>query len=729
MLTAELEEVIVTAQKKSQDIQDVAGSVGTLLDDVFNELMSGGAHATALSGRVASLLVESSNGRLAPRVYLRGVGNVDFDVNASQPISFVYDDVVLENPVAKSFPLFDLQRMELLRGPQGTLFGRNTTAGVVKFVSNPPAETRETSIRLAVGQRGYRRGEIAISGPFGQQASGRIALLYDGMEDWIDNLAPGYQRQDAIGGYQDFAIKAAVKWETNDRLDLGFDFKWRDMSDGTPSVFYGNVVKPGTNELVESFKVDQVFLDAAENHFQHVDQWGVTLNVNYLLENAKLVSITGIHSIGSYLSRGDVDGGYGSVYAGVLPSGPRPGVPFDAQTADGIDGHMQLTQELRIEGSTGDREWRLGAYRFSEDLVIETFNYDSVINPGAQNGYVRQDQTTSAWALFGTYDAYASDRVTVTAGLRYSVDDKRFESQRYESPLSFLGIGGVHPPTINRKAKVLTWDFRSLIELNDQINAFARLAKGHRAPSAQGRLLFQDEISIGETEVNHSIELGLKSLLLDRRLRLNATVFKYVVDDFQVTKIGGAANLSELINLNELHGSGFEVEGDFLLNAELYFTFAISFNSSEIDDPNLTVNGCGSAAHLNGCTVQDPQSLNGEYSIHGNSLYNTPKNIFSGTANYIHVTTWGDLTWSLDSVWRSDVRFTLYESVENSSPSHWLLGARVSLKSKMEDRIFSLFVRNLKNEQILVGTVDFNNLTGFVNDPRLWGIQYEWLVK
>ena len=98
---------------------------------------------------------------------------------------------------------------------------------------------------------------------------------------------------------------------------------------------------------------------------------------------------------------------------------------------------------------------------------------------------------------------------------------------------------------MNRDASVLTWKLLGLFELNDQVNVFVRVTKGHPAPSAQGRLLFQDEISIGETETHHSLEFGLKSMLMDKRLRLNATAFSYLVDDFQVTKIGGAASLSE----------------------------------------------------------------------------------------------------------------------------------------------------------------------------------------
>src|SRR6185503_5330425 len=98
----------------------------------LDEIKAGGDDIRFLSGRVPSLLIESSFGRTFPRFYIRGLGNTDFDLNASQPVSLVYDDVVLENPILKGFPIFDLDQVEVFRGPQGTLFGRNTPAGVVK---------------------------------------------------------------------------------------------------------------------------------------------------------------------------------------------------------------------------------------------------------------------------------------------------------------------------------------------------------------------------------------------------------------------------------------------------------------------------------------------------------------------------------------------------------------------------------------------------------------------
>jgi len=130
-----LEEVIVTATKRVENIQDIPISITALNQSQIEQMSAGVPDIRFMNARVGNLTIESSFGRVFPRFYIRGYGNTDFDLNASQPVSYVVDEVVQENPILKGFPVFDVERIEVLRGPQGSLFGRNTPAGIVKLDS------------------------------------------------------------------------------------------------------------------------------------------------------------------------------------------------------------------------------------------------------------------------------------------------------------------------------------------------------------------------------------------------------------------------------------------------------------------------------------------------------------------------------------------------------------------------------------------------------------------
>jgi iron complex outermembrane receptor protein len=146
-----LQTITVTAERRAENILDVPSSISTLSTEMLDVLATGGQDLRVLASRVPSLNVESSFGRAFPRIYLRGYGNTDFRLNASQPVSLIYDEVVQENAILKGFPVFDLDRIEVLRGPQGTLFGRNTPAGVVKFESARPTKKFEGYGSLSFG--------------------------------------------------------------------------------------------------------------------------------------------------------------------------------------------------------------------------------------------------------------------------------------------------------------------------------------------------------------------------------------------------------------------------------------------------------------------------------------------------------------------------------------------------------------------------------------------------
>lgn len=206
-----LDTVTVTAEHREQNLQDVPVSVGVVQGAAMREYTAGGDDTLlALSGRVPGFYAETTTGRIFPRFYIRGLGNIDFYLGASQPVSIIQDDVVLEHVVLKSNPVYDVDQVEVLRGPQGTLFGRNTTAGIVKFDTVKPGDTYTGHVNASYGSYNTISLDGGFGGPINDVLSFRVSALYQHRDDWVDNTFAGSSadgtrtpRKDAMGGYND----------------------------------------------------------------------------------------------------------------------------------------------------------------------------------------------------------------------------------------------------------------------------------------------------------------------------------------------------------------------------------------------------------------------------------------------------------------------------------------------------------------------------------------------
>ncbi|RYF03505.1 MAG: TonB-dependent receptor, partial [Oxalobacteraceae bacterium] len=186
----ELQTVTVTAQRRTENIKEVPVSVSAIKGERLDVLVSGGDDIRLLAGKVPSLNIESSNGRTFPRFYIRGYGNTDFSLFASQPVSLIVDDIVQENPILKGFPLFDVAGVEVLRGPQGTLFGRNTPAGVVKIESEKPNLKKvEGYYNLSYGTHGTANADGAVNVPLSDKWAMRVSTLRQHRDDYVDNYS------------------------------------------------------------------------------------------------------------------------------------------------------------------------------------------------------------------------------------------------------------------------------------------------------------------------------------------------------------------------------------------------------------------------------------------------------------------------------------------------------------------------------------------------------------
>ncbi len=729
-----LEEVIVTATKRAESIQDVPLSIATLSGDDLQTMFSGGEDVLALSGRVPGLYAESSNGRSAPRFYIRGLGNIDFDLAASQPVSVIMDEVVMENVVLKSFPIFDMEQVEVIRGPQGTLFGRNTTAGIVKFNSRRPSH--ETS-GYAYGSLGtYMTGnvEAAVGGSLVPDVlSGRVSMVYRTRDNWIDNDNGFKKTKNAMGNYSEIAGRVQLLWTPTENFSALFLAQARDL-EGTSSIFRANVFDTGSNKLNQNYDRNTVYYDGGDNNPQEYDGSGYTLNLEWGLDSMTLTSITSYQQ-GKGYSRGDIDGGVvdfsgtASIPAGITwdPAAPVFGFPtltfpgtitVPSVTQDGADTD-QFTQELRLASDTDSAfSWQAGFFYFNSSLEVETDSFASYGFGGPpQNTIIKH--TNDAWAIFGQGAYDVTDQFTLSAGLRYTDDKRDYRVLQYGQLWLDIGIPPVEKIDVS-KDKV-SWDVTADYAINDSSNIYGRVASGFRAQSIQGRdVAFLEYPTVADPETILSYEIGYKADLLEDRLRLNASVFYYNVDDMQLSIIGGASNTNQVINANKGTATGWEIDLQWLVTENVVATFGYAYNNTEIKDEGLSVVPCGSTL----CEAYQWRDENGQVSIDGNPFPRTPKTNYTFTLRYgSPVGEDGELFIFTDWVYYGDTQMALYYTPEFQTAAQYEGGLRVGYRNMRNNWELALFGRNITDEHNVKGFVDFSNNTGFVNEPAIWGIE------
>ena len=706
-----MEEVMVTAQKREQRSFEVPLSVSTIQGEKSDTLCVSGMDVRFLSNRTPSLQMESSFGRVFPRFYIRGLGNTDFDLNASQPVSVLYDGVVLENALLKGFPAFDLDRIEVLRGPQGTLFGRNTPAGIVKFESARPTQALEGYGRLSYGRFNSSNFEGAVSGPIIPSVlSVRLSLLDQRRRDWINNEHT--DEEDALGGYQDMAGRLQFLWTPTPELEAWIKLHARDL-DSTARLFRANTLLTGQGDLVQDFARNSIAHDG--HNEQTLSTRGLAAEIRYDLGDFQLVSLTGLERLTTF-SRGDIDGGYGAVFT---PSSGPGDIPFPSETASGIPILRQFSQEVRLMTTGRYRlAYQFGLYYFREFVEMEDFNYNTLAG-GTQDGKVRQEQLAIARAAFAALTFRLVEDLELGAGIRLSDDAKDYTAWRDQAPAA-TEAGPLGPIHRNPQDTVWSGDLSLRYRVTPSVQTYLRAARGFRAPSIQGRLLFGDVVTVADTETILSLEGGTKLRLWGQRLHLNMAAFHYFMQDQQLTAVGGETNFNRLINADSTIGRGVEAELTLAPVTALEFTAGLSYNQTRIDDPDLAIQGCGAP-----CTMLDPSaSAEGTFSINGNSLPQAPGWIADVTLRYaLALPAGARLVASTDWAYRSRARFFLYDSIEYADD--WLLegGIRLACLLPYANIEVALIGRNILNDTSPTGGIDFNNLTSYVNEPRFWGLE------
>ena len=696
----ELQSVTVTAQRRTENIRDVPVSVTALKGDRLDVLVSGGEDIRLLAGKVPSLNVESSNGRTFPRFYIRGYGNTDFNTFASQPVSLIYDDVVQENPILKGFPIFDLASVEVLRGPQGTLFGRNTPAGVVKFESEKPKLGKvEGYWNASLATHTTANVDGAVNVPLSDKWAMRVSATGQHRDDYVKNYSDVARTNqiNKLDGYNEHAERVQFLYRPDDNFNALLNLHQRQTT-GSARLFRANLIKKGSNTFADGTDLDSIVTNG--QNFQSLKTNGANLRLQWDIGAFRLFSITGYEHISDYSSRGDIDGG--------TPAGPGF-IPFQVETNGYISDLDQYTQEFRLESKNeGPFNWQTGVYYFDEDVTGGSDNFESVNY--TRTSRLVSNQTNKAWAVFGSATYNLTPDWTIRGGVRYTKDEKEF------STLLAQNVVQIGPRSVETDSSKTSWDVSATYKLNNNVNLYGRAATGFRAPSIAAASA-SVPITVADAETIKSVELGVKADLFERRARTSFSIYDYTIEDQQLTVVGGNSNVNRLINADKTKGKGAEFDFEAAVSTALRVSAGASYNYTQIRDGSLSVNRCAQ------CTITDPINAAGRVEINGNMLPQAPRWTFNATARYGVPFADGELYVFTDWSYRSKVNFFLYEAAEFTGAPLTEGGLRVGYIFADGKYEVAAFGRNILDQRRVTGAIDFNNLTGFTNEPRQWGLQ------
>ena len=721
-----LGDIVVTAERRSENLQKVPLSVGVASGDALRTYTSGGDDTLlALSGRVPGLYVESTTGRIFPRFYIRGLGNIDFYLGASQPVTIIQDDVILEHVVLKSNPVYDVRQVEVLRGPQGSLFGRNTTAGIIKFDTIKPSNDFESRASASVGSYNSVNLDAGVGGPLIKDLlSIRLSTLSQHRENYVDNRFAGVSadntatpRKDAMGGFDDRNVRVQLALTPGERftLDLSGHARWYD---GTSTLFHRGALKKGSND-VSAEPRNVVSYDEANDNPQSYNTFGGSARATYDFGPAALTSITAYETTSGF-SRGDTDGGA----AANFPVGGQPN--GFGQSQGQIRDLDQWSQEVRLAGTPGGRfNWQVGGLYFDTRDITDFYQRGYFLTTAARNpnNWVRLHNVNTSWAGFGQLSYELVDKLTLTVGGRITEDKKR--TQLLKTADTAAGVVTYRGRTdVTLKATKPSWDASLLYQASPDVSLYTRVAEGFRGPTIQGRsAVFNSDFTTAKSETILSWEGGVKSRLLNNTLSLNATVFAYRVKDIQLNGNDVNGN-GVLFNADKADAYGMEAEANWKPVPNLTLGAGLSLLYSKIRDKNVYAQVC----ILNGvvvCTVEDPTikvGANTFAQIDGNPLPNAPEYNVDLTARYDQPLGNGGRAFIAgDFNIQGYTQFVLYKTKEFTANGNFEGGLKIGYAAPDDAYEFAVFARNITGEKNLKGVIE-NYMAAVFNEPRIIGV-------
>lgn len=706
-----LKTVTVTAQHREETLQEVPVAVSAIQGTSL--VADGVRNIGDITTFVPNVAAKNPDGDGRPRWYIRGLGTGDTGAATVFPVGIYADDVYLNAPIAGGGPLFDLERIEILRGPQGTLYGKNTTAGAVNIISKKPTFDTDGFGTIGFGSKNERIVSGAIGGALvDEKLAARVSLYSEERDGFQKNLVD----DNTYGDVNKKAVRLQFLAQLNPDLDAllkvhSREYKGDGSNGSLPVGRYYNVGYQRPDGRNIALNVNE---DSKLNHD------GTSLTLNWHLGDYTLTSISAYDYIRGQ-STSDAD------YT-----------PYEVNGAAISDNkYTQYSQEIRLASPQQETlRWLAGAHYFHEDLDSSS---QRIITPGpTPNGTgsnqtggatdfrdLSYDHTTDSYALFGNLTYDFTDNFSVTGGLRWTQEKKDIDLDLTQltrttanGPLVRLGgVGTNGSRDENKTWEAWTYDLTPEYRINDNVRVFFRYAHGFRSGGFNtGLSTSLAQLTTVDPEQLDAYEIGLKSEWFDHRLTANANLFYYDYSDIQVNllTVNNGVLTTALTNgaKGTVKGAELELEGqptDFL-----HLRAAVSFLDTEYTDFKNTNPNTG--------------AVTGDYS--GNSFVRSPRNVVSLGADYTFPLEIGGKLVAGGDVSFRDKEYFLADRQSSAdktlSQAHYTLAnSRLTWLSPDEKLSVTGFVNNLTDRRYQVHGRPNGTLGQYVityGDPRTVGL-------
>lgn len=733
-----LDEIIVTAQKRSESLQATPLAISAVTAETIEQRgIADVATLTAIAPSLSVTVTGASTSNIA--LFIRGIGESETILTVDSPVGLYVDGIVLGRSSGAVFDLVDLERIEVLRGPQGTLYGRNTIGGAVNLISKEPSREFGVDQMLSYGRFDHIQSKTTVdTGEIGKSGlRAKLTYLHKQRDGYVDNVLAKGSRDP--GAYNVEAFRAALAYDQDQgvRVNYAFDYNERkSVANPTQLAYVRDDVRTyldyskqlgGSAPQIARERLNRLALDNDGPISDKVQ--GHTLKVEVdLAQNLTLRSLTGYRKWTNTV-KADYDGNGGLVgfvvdpvlFAGgpFVPLGVEPislyHLSFDR-------GQSQWTQEFNLIGQLGEgTNFVLGAFHFNEKAREENPTYLTFILPTGAPLPVTPDLSidyfgvnvasnfnyrykSRSQALFGQVTTELTEQLSLTGGLRYTKDTKELDQVI------------PYDRSLKRSFDQVNWAVTLDYTLSDDVMAYGRVATGYKAGGFNAR-----SVNDGfKPEDLTSYEMGIKSELFDRRVRLNAAVFHAVHKDVQVGQFlaGSGGSLGITVNAGKAAYTGIEAEFVALLTDSLTF----SGNVGYIDRKYKAFELLNPATN----TLVDVADV-ARFIYSPDTTANVAAEYRFPPLSFAELTARLDYSYRSRMYWHPTAMLNPYNDAI-SDKSVGRLDGRVTLSGVAvgnAEAQLAFWVKNITNTDYLLGGVDFGSL-GFATvgyaEPRTWGV-------